>query len=302
MNQTPQKKKSSPFMRYLPWVILVVVVATLLIWNNLLDRRAAAPPPVTPEDAADASPDAVEFDPADAFSRLERGWLDATGSPPDWPESFTRPGDCEEVVTDLEALCARLDTRGYVQAHETPGGACGLLYESSRALEARRPTVSGETRRLDLLLGNVAHMFRALGEDRLRQLAEMIALEPDLAEPMAMALYRWTVARDLCAKDDPRGMNLAARYDYAAFLVQTLGGQAYLRRRAPRLEALGSLYAVLILDQAIEAGHNPEGIDLGPELARARALVDTQDLLFRDRYLALLEDVDRRWTARTGGP
>lgn len=299
--EQPPRTKSSPFIRYLPWIILLVVVGALLIGNTVLDRRAAQPDPA-PAAAETAAPPPIESDPAEAFSRLERGWLEATGEPPDWPEPFTRPADCAEVVADLEALCARLDAREYVQVHGTPGGACGVLYESSRALEARRPTVSGETRRLDLLLGNVTHLFRALGEDRLRQLAEMIALEPDLAEPMAMALYRWTVARDLCGKDDPRGMNLAARYDYAAFLVQTLGGQAYLRRRAPRLEALGSLYAVLVLDQAIEAGHNPEGIDLGPELARARALVDTQDLLFRDRYVVLLDDVDRRWIARTGGP
>lgn len=89
-----------------------------------------------------------------------------------------------------------------------------------------------------------------------------------------------------------------AAEEYAAALFQTLGGQAYLRRRAPRVEALASFWAIALLDRADRAGRNPHGVDLLPEIRRTRALVDAEPFLFRDRYLQELDRIEDRWSRR----
>ena len=116
-----------------------------------------------------------------------------------------------------------------------------------------------------------------------------------LAEPLALDLYRWLRAGESCP-NDRQPPSAEAQYEYAAFLLQTIGGQAYLRRRTPRLESLTSFYALLLADAAIADGYNPHGLDLRREIARSRALMEMQPLVFRNQYLRVLEDLDRRWS------
>ena len=91
-------------------------------------------------------------------------------------------------------------------------------------------------------------------------------------------------------------------YAYSGFLFNTMGGQAYLRRRTPRTEALACFYALQVLDQAIAAGHNPEGLDPRTEIPRCRALLDSQPLVFSARYVDTLDRMARRWETRTSLP
>ena len=78
-----------------------------------------------------------------------------------------------------------------------------------------------------------------------------------------------------------------------------MGGQAYLRRRSPRVEALASFYALLIIDQAERAGNNPLGFDVLPEIGRTRELIDAQQFVFGEQYLELLDDIEHRVATRT---
>jgi hypothetical protein len=97
-------------------------------------------------------------------------------------------------------------------------------------------------------------------------------------------------------------MSASARYDYATWLLRTIGGQAYLRRRAPRYEALATFYALVVLDASVERGYDPAGVDLRKDLARAIDLIGGRDdLVFRDRYVAILRDMEARWNRRAGG-
>jgi hypothetical protein len=90
----------------------------------------------------------------------------------------------------------------------------------------------------------------------------------------------------------------ATLYAYAGFFFNTLGGQAYLRRRSPRIEALACFYGLEALDGAIRAGHNPYGLDPRPEIPRCRDLVATQEFVFSERYVAELDAISRRWEDR----
>ncbi|MDX1388227.1 MAG: hypothetical protein R3344_03505, partial [Acidobacteriota bacterium] len=195
-------------------------------------------------------------------------------------------------------LCRRLDGRAYVHPWNLPAGTCGLVGDLTAAFTARPPTLDGLFDSIGSFRANVTHLYSVLGDRSLARVLTLVREEPEMAEPMAMALYRWARTAERCPDASPAPPSLSSQYDYAAFLVNTIGGQAYLRRRAPRLEALASFYAILVLDNAVESGYNPAGVDLRPEIDRAIALVATQDLLFRDHYLEVLHELRVSWEVR----
>jgi hypothetical protein len=145
------------------------------------------------------------------------------------------------------------------------------------------------------MLSNVFHLFRVVGAERLAILRDAARREDAHAEPVAMALYRWMASRESCSRSGRTAIRMEPLYAYAAFLFQTMGGQAYLRRRPPRAEALAGFYSLLILDRAIENGHNPHGVDPRREIRRTRELLAAQPLVFGERYLTLLDQMEERW-------
>jgi hypothetical protein len=134
--------------------------------------------------------------------------------------------------------------------------------------------------------------------ERMDLARRLLREERALAEPAAMSLYRWLISREDCARSGRTSIRIEPMYDYAGFLFQTIGGQAYLRRRAPSVEALASLYALLILDRALEEGHNPHGFDPRPEIGRTRQLLENRPFIFRERYLEILSEMEERWKGK----
>jgi len=165
-------------------------------------------------------------------------------------------------------------------------------------LARRPPQISTELRSYETMLANVFHLFRTVGRQRLDLLREMARVEDDHAEPIALALYRWLASRESCARSGRTAISKEPLYDYAGFVFGTMGGQAYLRRRSPKIEALVSFYALLLLDRAVEADYNPQGIDPRPEIRRTMALLEAQPLVFGDRYRTVLEEMRQRWAQR----
>jgi hypothetical protein len=191
-----------------------------------------------------------------------------------------------------------LDARESLASAGIPGGACGLLSDVADALVARPPVLTSELKSYPSIVANVFHLFRALGRERIALLRGIVNDEPQLAEPAAMALYRWLASRESCARSGRSAIRLPAMYDYAGFLFETLGGQTLLRRRTPDTEALISFYALLIIDRADRDGHNPHGVDPRQEIARTRALLARGPWVFGERYDSMLEEMATRWEQR----
>jgi hypothetical protein len=143
-------------------------------------------------------------------------------------------------------------------------------------------------------VANAFHLFRALGKERLLLLREILTQEQALAEPIAMALYRWFMVQEPCWKESSR-ITFRGLYDYAAYVLNTMGGQGYVRRRSTGVSALASFYALLIVDQAAQRGINPHGVDIRPQISLCREILKTQDLVFKDRYLETLQAMESRW-------
>lgn len=287
-------------------IVIGVVVVAVLVALALLWRQSRQPPesasqlsPVaaegvataempddgaTPETNAPATPvDAVEL------------WTELTGESPRWPADFSAPESCAGVRNDLARVCAALDVRAPTLREY--GGACTLIEQLGSELAAAPPDLSSELRSYDTLLRNVFHLFRVAGRERMQAVRRALE-EQDLAEPAALALYRWAISHERCSGSDSHPVTEEALYAYAGFLFNTLGGQAYLRRRSPRVEALACFYGLQALDRAIQAGHNPEGLDPRPEISRCRDLIAVQGFVFSDQYVAELEEMSRRWKGR----
>jgi hypothetical protein len=287
--------------RLLGGLLVAAVVLVWLVWwqwdaiGGWLAREETAP--VVPPSVSEPAPppaDAAE-EPAEPENESARRWTELIGSPPTWPEDLSAPASCEEVENDLVRVCRAVDAALEREQEPVPGGFCALLSQTATALAARQPRTSAELRSYPTILANTFHLFRVLGAQRMGHLRRAAAVDTDLAEPAALALYRWLASRPKCARSGDTPLRREALYAYAAFLFRTLGGQAYLRRRSPRVEALTGFYGLLILDAAIDQGYNPEGVDPRPELSRTRALIELQPLVFRDRYLEILGRMESRW-------
>jgi hypothetical protein len=284
-------------------VAIVVVWILWTQWDALRDALGVSggDGPTAPAEVAAPSPDAATqpaVDSAETARGAEQRWAALMGRPPSWPEEFAEPRDCAEAEADLARLCVAFDSREYVANVELPGGVCGLIQQTADELAARPPRIASELKSYEAILSNVFHLFRVLGRERMQLLLRLVAEEDGLSEPAAMTLYRWLVSRESCARSGRTPVRRDALYDYGTFLFQTMGGQAYLRRRTPGTEALASFYALLLIDRAVEQNHNPHGIDLRREIRRTRELVESEPLLFRERYLAQLEQLAARWESR----
>lgn len=259
----------------------------------LPSERSAPQRALPPSAATPAVPTPEQIDEA------EQRWVEAVGHPMAWPQQLARPA-CDEVDEEMETLCRALDDRPRLRV-AGEGSPCEFLREAALELAARPPAVSAELHSHTAMLGNVFHLFRVLGRERLGLLRDLVHDEGALAEPAAFVLYRWWISRDACDDQDAGEVGLESFYEYAGFAFQSIGGQAYLRRRPPRIEALACFYGLHGLDVAISSGHNPGGLDLLPELERCRVLVATQSLLLSGDYGAELERIAERWRARRPG-
>lgn len=289
MNRTP--KHGSMWLRLLPLFLVLAAVLIYYSWNRMSrqDEEAGPTPPV------EVSEESGEPEQGPPLTELERRWQEVTGSPPAWPTDFADPKDCEAVMERLEAMCRKLDERSYVKSWQLPGGVFGLLKETADVLESRTPPVDGILSNIDRIRANLVHLFRVLGRKRLVRLVELIREEPEFAEPFALNAYQWLRMGERCEDPRPSPPGLDEQYEYAVFSLSTPGGHAYLRRRAPRLEALASFYALLVVDAAIQRDHNPHGIDPRKEIARLKELMEGQRLVFQAEYLRILGELEARW-------
>ncbi len=258
-------------------------------WDAVVGRICGAPAPADVElGALEAVPPEEAAGPDTGLNEARERWEELLGSPPAWPEDLADPANCQEVEEELARLCGYLEERGY-------SGVCGMVRESAEALVAHPPRIGSDLKSLEATLENVFHIFRSLRGRRIDIARRIMRQERAISEPAAMVLYRWLASRERCARSGKTDIGVEQLYEYAAFLFRTVGGQAYLRRRSPEIEALAGFYALQILDRAMEQKHNPHGIDPRPEIERTRRLLEGRPFVFADRYLEDLDEMARKW-------
>ncbi len=279
--------------------IVAIVIAAILAaaggwWLGARSAESEVVPAVEPVDPGFS---AEELPPAPAKDSAAR-WEDWTGTSPAWPLDLESPRECAAVDQEWLRVCRRLDSQESVRERMPSGGVCTLVRDVVTELAADPPVLAGELKSLPAFLGNVHHLFRVVGAQRLLLLRDLLRAEGADQEMLAFVGFRWLVSREKCDASGKAAISVDRLYEYAGYLTQTMGGQAYLRRRAPSTEALAGFYSLVILDLSVEEGFNSEGLDPRPEIERVRALIATQEFLFEEQYLHTLSEMSRRWKER----
>lgn len=281
-------------------VLLLAVILVFVMRGRATEGTGAAPEQPLQTVHAEL-PDAVENQPASdqdlapptPMDHARSAWETRLGFEPEWPVDLNAPQDCEQVERDLERLCVYLDARPELREIADGYGSCDLLRQTADLLAGRPPSVSSELRSYETMLSNIFHLSRVVGRKTLRYPTQLLASQQELAEPLALAVYRWMISREQCLETTPLDGDVL--YAYAGFLFQTMGGQAYLRRRMPQVEGLTCFYALQVIDSAQQRGYNPDGIDPRKEIVRCSELLAEQPLAFHTEYLAALEEMALRW-------
>jgi hypothetical protein len=192
---------------------------------------------------------------------------------------------------ELKDFFRYLEQRNYVR-HLLPDEDVHTCFkEVLEQLAAHPPVPAGEGVSAKLIAENIYHLFRVLKGRDLRLIREVLHHEQETMEIHLDTLYRWLMAGNSC----PDGNLKPPRevlYDYAGFLMTSIGGRAYLFRRATEIRLLLTYYSILILHEADLKGKNRYGIDVYPLVSPLlNEIHHYPDLHYQEKYVQELNRI-----------
>lgn len=203
---------------------------------------------------------------------------------------------CGDVKRQLSSLMGYLDGKEYRELYGFKQDFSHLFQEIVDAFNEKIPVITGEMDDLRTLIQNVTHFYRAVGRKKVGLMADILKNESEMMEPVMLTIYSWASAEGRCYNLDVRPLELETLYQYAGFLLNTLGGRSYLLRRDSKVRILASYYSILILDQANEKTMNPFGIDIRPYIDISfHDIRSHQGLMYQKEYLAKLKELKNKY-------
>jgi hypothetical protein len=213
--------------------------------------------------------------------------------------TLDRSLDCQQINTAIQEFFSYLDEKGYITNSEEGTTAYDRFKTVLRKLWSRPPVPAGEKASSSVMTGNIFHFFRTLDREELRWIAAILAHEGDSMEWNLHLFYTWLLSAERCPDQEGIRPSFEVAYQYAGFLLNTVGGRAYLFRRSPELRLLVTYYCLLIIHEADRREENPYGIDILsqiPPLVREISLYP--NLLFQEDYLRDLERTEAYYPER----
>ncbi len=214
------------------------------------------------------------------------------------------PGLTEEKPTTEEDYCKKieenageffryLDQKKYIRNLNAKTDTYTRFKSMLKRLSARPPIPAGEGEHPKILLRNMYHFFRVLGQKDLRLITEIIENEHDTMENNLEMFYKWIMLGDRCP--DPEGIrpSLEVLYRYAGFFLNSTGGRAYLFRRSIGIRLLTTYYCILIVHNADKNGKNKYGIDILYSIAPLRKEITFYpNFQFQQEYINQLNEIE----------
>jgi hypothetical protein len=242
------------------WILCVAAIALAAGYflgkeRGVDDRRPPAGREATPSKGAGPK---VE---AQIPTRGEEGALK------DAPEGKGEPegrAECARVQEEVHDFFQYLDKKSYVRNIEEGLDTRAWFRRILAKLSTQPPSPAGEGLDSVLLASNAFHLFRHLEGKEIRLLREILGNEATTLETNLELFFRWFTLGDRCPDPGVGRPSPEMMYTYAAFFLNTLGGQAYLFRREGTIRVLVSYYSLLILHEAEQKGRNRYGLDLSP--------------------------------------
>jgi len=199
---------------------------------------------------------------------------------------------CEKMERDLIEFFTYLDKQDYVGELRIGQDTFSRFKKVLHDLSLHPPLPAGEGLNYEIIIKNIYHFYRALDLKDVKLIRLIAKNEADSMEINLALFYRWLVSGDECSRKKGLPPTLDTQYRYAGFLVNSIGGRAYLFRRKTRLRLLLSYYCVLIIHEADKRKMNRFGIDVTPFLEPlADEIQHYQPLYFRKEYAGKLIDL-----------
>jgi hypothetical protein len=200
--------------------------------------------------------------------------------------------ECQKMEKDLNEFFTYLDTKDYIRELRIGEGTFKHFIKIIRALSLDPPIPAGEGLNYDMIINNIYHFYRALELKDLKLIKLILKNEADTMEINFALFYKWLMSNDECGQKKGIPPTLDTLYRYAGFLVNSIGGRAYLFRRATRLRLLVYYYSLLIMHEADKKKMNNFGVDITPFLEPlAEEIENYQFLYFRKEYAGKLIDL-----------
>jgi hypothetical protein len=188
-----------------------------------------------------------------------------------------------------------IDQKGYLSAR----GISGTSYEHFKSIMDRlvlaSPVISGESQDMLTLLKNITYLFGVLGKTDTLLVRDILNGEAEIMEPTMKLFYQWLDPSLVMQGTGRFTIPFEKQYEYAAYLMQTIGGKAYLFRRDSKTRLLTCYYSILIIDRANQETLNKYGIDIRPLVSSLITDMQSTKLLTgRQEYVAALNIIRKK--------
>ncbi|MCP3888823.1 MAG: hypothetical protein GY702_08090 [Desulfobulbaceae bacterium] len=318
------KRRSNPTF---PIVIFIVAAATAGFYfyinrgisNSYLDYGSAVEssqiPNIQPDSAPHGTSDSASEPAIEASTTNTNETLEKSNRSPSVSDTSSNedeelvksgesPGvkdkatsDFEQQLAVLNSFYAHLDEQPYMEEFNLQDSSKNHFSKLIQKLLDNPPIVTRETDDLFTLLKNTAHFFRILGKDNILLLKGILDREKDALEDMLKSFYSLTYKPEYIEREYGLQIDFNALYDYASFLIHTMGGRLYLFRRDSSSRMAVTFYAILIIDRANSEGNSRHGIDIRPAVNSLTEELENggKRLQFREKYLDTLYDLQEKY-------
>lgn len=200
--------------------------------------------------------------------------------------------ECQRMEKDLKDFFEYLDKKEYIKELNIGEDTFTYFKKIVRILSLNPPIPAGEGLNYDTIIQNIYHFYTVLGLKDLRLIKLILKNEADTMEINLALFYRWLMSGDKCNQKEGLPPTIDTIYRYAGFLVNSIGGRAYLFRRETRLSLLINYYCILIIHEADKKKVNSFGINITPYLEPLAEDIENYQLLyFRKEYAGKLIDL-----------
>jgi hypothetical protein len=197
-----------------------------------------------------------------------------------------------EVEGHIMAFFSYMDDQEYVQSYKLKEGTYRQYQIAIKKLSSKLPIITGEMSSLYNIVRNVAHFYRVIGKKRVLLIKQMLQNESEVIESVMRTFYLWFTMDDEGNSTVQGRPSMENMYEYAGYILNTLGGRSYLLRRDPKVRTLTAYYCILILDKANDEELNSKGIDIRPYIGSLLMEIENQTgLVHQKEYLTKLREL-----------
>lgn len=262
------------------------------IWQEKSDQMRQEIATLTQQLAVVKGPNVSNDKLAEVFGEVQEEEKEVTLQLENKISEENMPLGFAEVEGQIKAFFSYMDEQEYVQSYKLKEGTYRQYQITIGKLSSKLPIVTGEMSSLYNIVRNVAHFYRVMGKKRVLLIKQMLQNESEVIESVMRIFFLWFTMDDKGQSTVQGRPSVNNMYEYAGYILNTLGGRSYLLRRDPKVRTLTIYYCVLILDLANDEEINSRGIDIRPYLRSSLMDIENQTgLLHQKEYLTKLKEL-----------